>query len=1043
MEVPDSAIHDDSTTITDSKKSELGAAPRNPTVDEVRAKRLAMFANQQKTSVSSPLPIATSSNAKSPTFPSSAPHHISIMGTASKSPLPAITIAKSPPKRLRPASTGITPFVSTPYDHLFHRQHAVLIERVLGIALLPSNTFESPRSAFSTSFVQDADIADLLKDLDIGAKRDPHDLADHLMFWKLQHKTSSGSDSISYLNTVFSRVQAELHLSVKGSHEFQFLVHLQELSISYSRTSLQLGIFVNDSAPPLNQLLSLLKSGDSELFLSKIFEGICAFDAKDEFAVVVPELLALISKEARSCTVIDHTLPLVRALRFLVRTPAICAHLIADASFVPNVTTGRDFQDRSILGPLLSASALPGDTPFNGSSYFSGPTSDDGANIVRLALERLQGDLYIIVDTALRNDKPKTVTFLALALRQNGLRTQTRANRAVLCSDGFMLNLSAVLLKICQKFTDVSVRSFDKLQTQYLWSAACVIETSQESSIAASPEMLSDIRKSATAVQPNFITQSFFMAIHSLHLGLLPAIEKYSNEFYNEFVSLHQAAIRADASHIDPFAAQLKQRHEIALSFQKAFNAQLMNPAMLIASMRFFSFVADWMLHLLSSDATTESTHSAKLQTFHALPSYFVEDIADLLIFVSRFAPDVLNSNTALCGSASFIDLFVTLIGSRSHVTNPYIRGKLVKVLALYSPEHNNGQCGQFFDNVRSRQISVGPLALALMQFYVDVQDSDFYSRLNMRFDAQVVLKEVWRAHAGRDAIIHAAETPTFIRFGLLVISDITFLLDEARGFMKKIHELRHGQTDQQLDPSETRDALARSEDQLRAVTRLGLETLSLLSCTTVDIVSPFLKEELVQRLASMLNYNFDMLVGDKSSTIKLEHPEQYGFNSSLLLQLFSDVYVNMLNLRADSGCYSEEFVAAIANDGRSYSRDVMNRAIYVLKSLNYPEIKIDALTQLMDLVERAHDNSKDEDDELGDIPEDFLDPIMATLMRNPVILPSSHKIVDRSTIVQHLLGDENDPFNRAKLTVDQLIPAVELKSKIDAWIAAKKQERK
>ena len=47
MEVPDSAIHDDSTTITDSKESEPCVAPRNPTVDEVRAKRLTMFANQQ------------------------------------------------------------------------------------------------------------------------------------------------------------------------------------------------------------------------------------------------------------------------------------------------------------------------------------------------------------------------------------------------------------------------------------------------------------------------------------------------------------------------------------------------------------------------------------------------------------------------------------------------------------------------------------------------------------------------------------------------------------------------------------------------------------------------------------------------------------------------------------------------------------------------------------------------------------------------------------------------------------------------------------
>jgi hypothetical protein len=30
--------------------------------------------------------------------------------------------------------------------------------------------------------------------------------------------------------------------------------------------------------------------GDAELFLSKIFEGICAFDAKDEFDVVFGQL---------------------------------------------------------------------------------------------------------------------------------------------------------------------------------------------------------------------------------------------------------------------------------------------------------------------------------------------------------------------------------------------------------------------------------------------------------------------------------------------------------------------------------------------------------------------------------------------------------------------------------------------------------------------------------------------------------------------------------------------------------------------------------
>lgn len=41
------------------------------------------------------------------------------------------------------------------------------------------------------------------------------------------------------------------------------------------------------------------------------------------------------------------------------------------------------------------------------------------------------------------------------------------------------------------------------------------------------------------------------------------------------------------------------------------------------------------------------------------------------------------------------------------------------------------------------------------------------------------------------------------------------------------------------------------------------------------------------------------------------------------------------------------------------------------------------------------------EDELLAEVPDDFLDPIMSTLMTDPVILPSSKQIVDRSTIAR------------------------------------------
>ena len=41
------------------------------------------------------------------------------------------------------------------------------------------------------------------------------------------------------------------------------------------------------------------------------------------------------------------------------------------------------------------------------------------------------------------------------------------------------------------------------------------------------------------------------------------------------------------------------------------------------------------------------------------------------------------------------------------------------------------------------------------------------------------------------------------------------------------------------------------------------------------------------------------------------------------------------------------------------------------------------------------------------------------------VLLPTSGNIMDRSSIMRHLLSDETDPFNRKHLTPDMLVPQV------------------
>lgn len=61
----------------------------------------------------------------------------------------------------------------------------------------------------------------------------------------------------------------------------------------------------------------------------------------------------------------------------------------------------------------------------------------------------------------------------------------------------------------------------------------------------------------------------------------------------------------------------------------------------------------------------------------------------------------------------------------------------------------------------------------------------------------------------------------------------------------------------------------------------------------------------------------------------------------------------------------------------------------------------------------------------------------MDTVMIDPVRLPTSNKIMERSVIVRHLLNSNFDPFNRMPLTEDLLESDTQLQKQIHEWIRA------
>lgn len=273
------------------------------------------------------------------------------------------------------------------------------------------------------------------------------------------------------------------------------------------------------------------------------------------------------------------------------------------------------------------------------------------------------------------------------------------------------------------------------------------------------------------------------------------------------------------------------------------------------------------------------------------------------------------------------------------------------------------------------------------------------------------------------------------------MINDVTYLLDESLSELAKIHEIQTEMKDRATYEAKPAQYRRERESTLRQLERhagsyvqLGNSTVDLLKTFTGETKAPFMVPEIVDKLAAMLDYNLDALVGPRCQELKVQNPEKFRFNPKQLLSDIIQVYLNL----SDQG----EFARGVAADGRSYRKELFEQAIEILRrrSIKSPD-EIERLRLFVVKVEETKATLEAEED-LGEIPDEFLgaflnafcrtahslqhgaDPLMYTVMRDPVTLPSSRVVIDRSTIKAHLLSDSKDPFNRMPLTLEDVIPS-------------------
>jgi ubiquitin conjugation factor E4 B len=243
----------------------------------------------------------------------------------------------------------------------------------------------------------------------------------------------------------------------------------------------------------------------------------------------------------------------------------------------------------------------------------------------------------------------------------------------------------------------------------------------------------------------------------------------------------------------------------------------------------------------------------------------------------------------------------------------------------------------------------------------------------------------------------------------------------------------------------EEREKMVQTARALRTAATLAGQALKLLEilASTVSLQSEpvLVRVELCNRLADSVNTYLHRLAGPKRDLIRVQSsvssngPGASGSNvaNSSLDQIYRpDQWIASLLSVLLHLSDRREFRLALVKEDHGYNYSTLLNARSFVSDM--PLEQLEKLDFLLEDLNQLHSETHEEYDSAdGDIPSEFCDPLIDTVMEDPVILPSG-MTVERSVILRHLANKRVDPFTRKPLEPSQLVPNDDLKRRIQRW---------
>lgn len=648
----------------------------------------------------------------------------------------------------------------------------------------------------------------------------------------------------------------------------------------------------------------------------------------------------------------------------------------------------------TLLGPFFAISPLQNQVPL---TYFSSPKTRDRAFILnsqralRLTLQTHQTDLLDIVNPIIKNGKiarERLLDWFAICVNTNHKRRALHPDPKTISSDGFMVNVTACLDQLCEPFMTATFAKIDKIDVDYLRRDPRV-DIKEETKLNADQHASDAFYRQRMGGDSNFISEVFFVTLAAHQYGTeatsarLNSLEKELKDMEKrlEELELERHKFVNDSHSLRMFDAGMKKfkdQFDSGLSYKHAVQGLLLDDLCQARSMQFMRYVIVWLLRLVAphQDFPTGPLRlplpEKAPEVFKCLPEYFLEVVISNFKFIMRNMPQIITSTQA----DELVMLCITFLQSSEYIKNPYLKSGLITILSHgVWPVYNRSK-GILGDLLFSLPFATQYLLHGLMKFYIEIETTgahnQFFEKFNTRYEIFQIIKCIWPNPVYREQLSTESQVNVdfFVRFVNLLLNDVTFVLDESLTAFIEIHgiaeELKHSPDMDQALRQEKEEHLGAAKGKAKSYMQLTNESVAMLKLFTEALADAFTMPEIVQRLADMLDYNLDAMVGARSSQLIVENPGEYGFNPKSLLAELVDIYSNLRD--------KESFVIAVARDGRSYKPAIFEKATVILKkwALKSPEA-IAAWVALLQKFKKAKEVDDQAEEDLGEIPDEFL----------------------------------------------------------------------